>query len=72
MILDLTLKQLHAMFPQNKQTWSYITFSPSSSVFTAYSRSYVMSWDLQTGGLLSSSKDKKITSASQCHVLGVK
>ena len=56
-ILDAaTLKQLHTMDPLEKKVfWGNIIFSPKGHLLTACSRRehYIVSWDFQTGGLLS-------------------
>lgn len=56
-ILDaVTLDQLHTMHPPQKEmTWMHMTFSPGSHLLAAYSKVQrcIVSWDVQTGGLLS-------------------
>ena len=56
-ILDAaTLKKLHTMDPlEEKVLWRNITFSPQGHLLTACSflNGSIVSWDLQTGGLLS-------------------
>ena len=54
-ILDaVTLEQHHVMISHVYVDWSYITFSPDGHLLTGYSLSddCIMTWDLQTGGLL--------------------
>ena len=57
-ILDaVTLEQLYTMYPQSKEiSWGYIVFSPDNCVLTGSSvmGSCIISWDLQTGGQISS------------------
>ena len=57
-ILDaVTLEQLHTMYPQDQRiVWTKLIFSPDSHLLTGYSYNceYIVSWDLQTGGLISS------------------
>jgi len=57
-ILDaVTLEQLHTMHPPEQSiTWKKLIFSPDGHLLTGYSQSYncLVSWDLQTGGLISS------------------
>lgn len=61
-ILDTaTLAQLHTMpFPNEMFEWDLITFSPDSHLLTGYSffGSSIITWDLQTGGLLSNISTK--------------
>ena len=56
-ILDaVTFEQLHTIHPQQKKPdWEHIAFSPHAHFLTAYSwlEDCIVSWDLQTGGLLS-------------------
>ena len=57
-ILDaVTLKQLHTMQPQNLNIddWSNLIYSPDGHFLTGYSylKGLIVSWDLQTGGLIS-------------------
>ena len=55
-ILDAaTLQQLYTTLPQGSGRFTDITFSPDSCLLTGYSpfEKYIISWDLQTGGLLS-------------------
>jgi len=55
-ILDaLTLEQLHTMDPCQKIVWTDLIFSPDGHLLTGYSYSEdcIVSWDLQTGGLIS-------------------
>ena len=62
-ILDAgTLKQLHKICPPpNILTWHDITFSPGSHLLSAHSQGgyCIISWDLQTGGLLSNISTKE-------------
>ena len=57
MILDgVTLEKLHTMHPpQEIGEWEHIVFSPGSRLLTGYAllENCIVSWDLQTGGLLS-------------------
>ena len=57
-ILDaVTLGRLHSMnFPSEIDHLKFMKFSPDSHLLTGYSelRDHMISWDLQTGGLLSS------------------
>jgi WD40 repeat protein len=55
-ILDpVTLEQLNTLHSPQAMSWSGITFSPGSHLLTAYAwgEDHIISWDLQTGGLLS-------------------
>ena len=56
-ILDaVTLKSLHTMHPQHQWvSWDKLVFSPDSYLLAGYSYSHdcIISWDLQTGGLIS-------------------
>jgi len=56
-ILDaVTLEQIHTMHPQEQQTtWIQLVFSTDSHLLTGYSyrSDCIVSWDLQTGGLIS-------------------
>jgi len=56
-VLDaMTLEKLHTMYPQDQGiTWAKLIFSPDSHLLTGYSHRYdcIVSWDLQTGGLIS-------------------
>ena len=57
-ILDaVTLKPLHTMHPEHQWiAWDNLVFSPDSHLLAGYSYSHecIVSWDLQTGGLISS------------------
>jgi len=56
-VLDaMTLEKLHTMYPQHQRlSWEKIIFSPDSHLLTGYSYYpvWIVSWDLQTGGLIS-------------------
>ena len=56
-VLDaMTLEKLHTMYPQDQGiTWVKLIFSPDSHLLTGYSYNSecIVSWDLQTGGLIS-------------------
>lgn len=56
-VLDaVTLEQLYTTNPPEKETtWEYVMFSPDSRLLTGYSwwDNCLVSWDLQTGGLVS-------------------
>ena len=56
-VLDaVTLEQLHTMhLPVQHNTWEKLLYSPDSHLLTGYShmQNYIVSWDLQTGGLIS-------------------
>ena len=56
-LLDaVTLKQLQKIhLHKQRPLWAYISFSPGSHLLTAYSSRLecIVSWDIQTGGLLS-------------------
>ena len=59
LVLDAaTLEQLHTMHtmhPQNKGAiWSTLVFSPDGHLLTGLRSNCIVSWDLQTGGLISS------------------
>ena len=61
-VLDgATLERLYTMHsPYSMELWDYITFSPSSRLLTAcsYEENWLVSWDLQTGGLISTISTK--------------
>ena len=64
-----TLEPFHTVQPpQESIQWNQITFSPGSQLLTGYSHlnDCVISWDVQTGGLLSNIDTKKYLS---CHSL---
>ena len=56
-VLDAsTLGQLHTMHPTYQSTtWNQLLFSPDGHLLTGYSGNHkcIVSWDLQTGGLIS-------------------
>ena len=56
-VLDAaTLGQLHTMHPTYRSiTWDKLLFSPDGHLLTGYAEDYmcIVSWDLQTGGLIS-------------------
>jgi len=56
-VLDaMTLEKLHTMYPQDQGiSWTKFIFSPDSHLLTGYSYDpgSIISWDLQTGGLIS-------------------
>ena len=55
-ILDaVTLEQLHTLHPAKEITWRILMFSPDGHLLTGHSNTYgdIVSWDLQTGGLIS-------------------
>ena len=62
-VLDgVTLEQLYTMYsPHSVYLWDYIIFSPSSHLLTAcsYDEEWLISWDLQTGGLISTISPEK-------------
>ena len=81
-VLDgATLEQLHTMHPQSHDArWDKLIFSPDSHLLTAYystDTSNIVSWDLQTGGLISSismegAEGYKLITYSECGtMLGV-
>jgi hypothetical protein len=61
-VLDaVTLEQLHTMYsPQEETHWTHVIFSPDGHLLTgcSYDKDYIVSWDLQTGCLLSSINTK--------------
>ena len=59
-ILDaVTLEQLRTMDPRQKIIWGDLIFSPDGYLLTGYSwNDCIVSWDLQTGGLISSISTK--------------
>jgi len=66
--------QLHTMKSLGEQIeWKHITFSPDSHLLTGYSwlQDWILSWDLQTGGLLSNISTERCVIATQCCILGV-
>ena len=64
-ILDaVTLEQLHTMHFPHSSLWLHFTFSPGGHLLTAYAYPYLVSWDIQTGGLLSKISIQK---HSHCH-----
>ena len=62
-VLDgVTLEQLYTMrSPHSVYIWNCITFSPSSHLLTACSdgENWLVTWDLQTGGLISTVSTKE-------------
>ena len=62
-VLDAaTFEQSHTFYPPEKLSgWRNIRFSPGSHLLTGYSwiRDCIVTWDLQTGGLLSNIGTKK-------------
>ena len=76
-ILDgVTFEQLHTIHPPEEELdWKHITFSPGAHLLTAYSwiAKCIVSWDLQTGGLLSHISTKgsecKSVSYSRCGIM---
>ena len=62
-VLDAaTFEQCHALYPPERSPeWNNITFSPGSHLLTGYSQIWgcIITWDLQTGGLLSNIGTKK-------------
>jgi len=56
-VLDaMTLEKLHTMHPQGRRTiWKQLVFSTDSHLLTghSYHSDCIVSWDLQTGGLIS-------------------
>ena len=77
-VLDaVTLGQLYTMHPPDrKTTWKHVIFSPNSSLLTGYSqrKSCIVTWDLQTGGLISNINTVQVKSCnslsySECGII---
>jgi len=73
-ILDaVTLEQLHTMHPPEESiTWSELILSPDSHLLTGYSNwnQCIVSWDLQTGGLISNTSTREWCVSMSCSGCG--